>query len=82
MAKELVGGLIPSLAECLSRKHAGSAHIEQQLACNLREMRGELCVVHCGAHLSGMIWRTIYSAASVAVISTVLTRISGLSGGS
>ena len=76
----LVGRLIARLAQRLAGRDAAVADLQQQFSRNSGKMRGELGVGH--AHLSGMIWRMMKSAASAGVISTVFTRISGASGGS
>jgi len=86
MAQELIGGRIARFAQCLTFKHTRIAHIAQDAPGDSGEMGCKFGVGHSlgvhGAHLSGKIWLMIYSAASVGVISTVLTRISGVSGAS
>ncbi len=83
MDEELVGGLVAGLAERLGAEQARGADLQQQAAGGFGEMGGQVRVCHAAlSHLSGMILRMICSAASCGVISTVLTRISGLVGAS
>ena len=58
MAQELIGTGIPRLAQCLQAEHAGRAHLLQQPARHLGQMRGEITVgettVRTRAHIVGI----------------------------
>ena len=83
MAQELVGGRVPGLAQRLQAEHAARAH-GQSAACPSTSARwaasSASVMGHRAPYFSGINLRMICAAASCAVISTVLMRISGLSG--
>ena len=79
--EKLVRRRIACLAERLRREHIRGAHLQQQLAGDFRQMRGQLGVVHASAR-HGISIATMASAASSGVIFVVSMRSSGASGAS